>query len=206
MNNHKMACFLLLVLIGGIVYGTQEMRNRTNLAREAAESAKQEAENAEMQRSIAETNLIMLERETFDLRNGYQNWLPHFASVTNPQEGEQKVVDAIRSGGVFLLTQRFQLKEFQGEERGAITGVLEGELDFEDEYVKTLNWLGSLEEKVPSCRITSCNIIRGDRANNIHMKLKLEVPIMDPALAEVAKQNSAKAGTTASENPNPVES
>ncbi|MCB1229599.1 MAG: hypothetical protein KDN19_05005 [Verrucomicrobiae bacterium] len=192
MNNHKMACFVLLVLIGAMVYGTQEMRLRTGKAREAAESAKAEAENAELQRSIAETNLIMLERETFDLRNGYHEWLGHFVTVTNPQEGEQKISDAIRTGQVFLLSQRFQLKEFQGEERGTLIGVLEGDLDFEDDYAKTLNWLGQLEQSVPSCRITSCNIIRGDRSNNIRMKLKLEMPIMAPAVAEAAQAEQQK--------------
>ena len=186
MNNHKMACVFLMVVIAGIVYGTQEMRSRTANAKNAADTAQMEAENAELQRSVAETNLIALERETFDLRNGFKEWLPHFASVSNPQEGEQRIVDAVREGDVFLLSQRFQLKEFQAEDRGALTGVLEGELDFEDDYAKTLNWLGTLEEKVPSCRITSCNIIRGDRANNIHMKIKLEMPIMDASLAEAA--------------------
>ena len=200
MSNHKMACFLLLVLIGAMVYGTQEMRVRTNQARDAAESAKQEAENAEFQRSIAETNLIALERQTYELRNGFHEWLPHFAAATDPQEGEQKIVDAVRSGRVFLLSQRFQLKEFQGEDKGALIGVLEGELNFEDDYAKTLNWLGKLEETVPACRITSCNIIRGDRANNVHVKLKLAMPIMDPELAASSTEVAAKAAEKRKEN------
>lgn len=187
MNNHKMACVVLLVFIGIMLYGTQEMNNRTKTAREAAEQAQMEADNAIMQRNTAENILIALERETFELRNGYQKWLTHFVEVSNPQEGEQRIVDAIRNGKVFLLSQRFQLKEFQGEDRDALIGVLEGELDLEDDYVKTLNWLGQLEETVPQCRITSCNIIRGDRANNIRMKLKLEMPIFEPNLAEAAK-------------------
>lgn len=192
MNNHKMACVFLLVVIGGMLYGTQEMRNRTNAAREAAESAEREAEAAQMQRGIAETNLIGLERETFELREGFEKWFPHFSGATSPQEGEQRIADAIRDGKVFLLSNRFQMKEFAAEDKGILVGVLEGELDFEDDYVKTLNWLGKLEETVPNCRITSCNIIRGDRANNIRLKLKLEMPIMDPAIAEATAANLAK--------------
>lgn len=192
MNNHKMACFFLLVLIGAMLYGTQEMRNRTNKARQAAEAAQAEAENAQFQRGIAETNLIALKSDTFELREGFAKWFPYFSSATTPQEGEQRIADAIRDGKVFLLSNRFQMKEYAGDDRGVLIGVLEGELDFEDDYVKTLNWLGKLEESVPNCRITSCNIIRGDRANNIRLKLKLEMPIMDPAIAAATAEALAK--------------
>jgi hypothetical protein len=192
MNNHKMACVLLLILVGAMVYGTQEMNNRAKKAREAAESAKFSADDAERQRATAEMNLTRLERETSDLRKGFITWFPHFGAATTPQEGEQRIADAIRDGRVFLLSNRFNMKEFADENRGVLIGVLEGELEFEDDYVKTLNWLGKLEESVPNCRITSCNIIRGDRANNVRLKLKLEMPIMDPTVAETTKQNIAK--------------
>ena len=192
MNNHKMACFFLLVVIGGLLYGTQEMRNRTAKAREAAESARAEAESAQLQRGMAETALIALERETFELREGYKAWFPHFRAATTPQEGEQRISDAVREGKVFLLSNRFQMKDFAAEDKGVLIGALEGELEFEDDYVKTLNWLGKLEETVPNCRITGCNIIRGDRANNIRVKLKLEMPIMDPAIAEATAAELAK--------------
>ncbi|MCB1079929.1 MAG: hypothetical protein KDM64_19070, partial [Verrucomicrobiae bacterium] len=150
------------------------------------------AEDAEFQRGITETNLIGLERETFQLREGYFKWFPHFGAATTPQEGEQRISDAIREGKVFVLSNRFQMKDFAGDQKGVLIGVLEGELDFEDDYVKTMNWLGKLEETIPNCRITSCNIIRGDRANNIHLKLKLEMPIMDPKIAQITAENLSK--------------
>lgn len=189
MNDHKLACVVLLLLIAGMLYSTQEMKARTDRAADAARSAELAAENAQMQRSIAETSLIALQRDTHDLRDGYAKWGPYFAPITSPQDAEGFIADAVRKGDVFLLHRQTTVKEFQGDDRGVIYGVFEGEFDFEDDYVKTLNWLGQLEEDLPSCRITRLNAIRGDRENNVRLNLKIEVPLMDPNQASAFQTN-----------------
>lgn len=180
MSNQKLACVILLLLVAGMVFGTQKMRNRTLGAKNADMAAQSEAENAELQRRITEANLNTLEKKTADLRQVFREWLPHFQAFPTPQAGEQRISDLVLKGGVFVLSQRFEVAELK--EDGAVKSILEADLVFEDDYAKTLNWLGKLEEDVPNCRVTKCRLTRGERGNNVHLELKLEIPILDPAI------------------------
>ncbi len=179
MNNHKMACVFLMVLIAALVYGTQEMNHRAGESRQATEDAKAAAESAALQRQIAETNLIALETKTAELRKAYREWRPHFERVRSPQEGEQRIADFVRQGGVFLISQRFDLTQVSDDKTGAITRGLTAQLVFEDDYVKTLNWLGKFEEAFPGSRVNQCRLIRGERGNNIRLELKVVLPILN---------------------------
>lgn len=187
MNDHKLACVVLMLLIAAMLYGTQEMKARTDQAATAAQDAEMAAENAEMQRSIAETSLIALQRDTHELRQGYSRWASHFASITSPQEAEALIADAVRKSDILVLSQTTTVKEFQNEDRGVLYGVLEGEFDIEDDYVKTVNWLGEFERDLPNCRITHLKAIRGDRESNLRLTLKIEIPLMEPSLAAALK-------------------
>jgi hypothetical protein len=179
MNEHKMACVLLLVAIAGMVFGTQKMRNRAIESAEARDSAKAAAESAELQRRITETNLLALDKNTKDLRETYQQWLPHFQGVKSPQQGEQQIGQIIRQSDVFVLSQRFEVKEVSPKMNAIIRKALVADLVFEDDYVKTLNWLGRLEQSLPSCRVTNCRLKRGDRGNNVRLELKVAIPILN---------------------------
>jgi hypothetical protein len=55
---------------------------------------------------------------------------------------------------------------------------LVADLVVEDDYSKTLNWLGRLEEAIPTCRIIRCQIVRGDRGNDVHLDLQIQIPIL----------------------------
>jgi hypothetical protein len=180
MSNQKLACIILLILIAGLVFGTQKTRNRTLVAKNADLAAQSEAENAELQRRITEANLNTLEKKTAELRQVFREWLPHFQTFQTPQSGEQRISDLVLKGGVFVLSQRFEVTN--PDETAAVRSVLVADLVFEDDYAKTLNWLGQLEEAVPNCRVTKCRLTRGERGNAVHLELKLEIPILNPAI------------------------
>ncbi len=175
MNNHKMACVLLLVLIGAMLYGTQKMRSRAVAAQEAADATKNEATMAEQEKRVAEIKLKTVDAKTADLRRSYDEWLPHFNAVKNPESGEQRITELVREGDIFLLSQKYEEREIDPE--SMISRALVATLVVEDDYVKTMNWLGKLEESIPACRIAKCRLIRGDRGNNIHVELTVQVPV-----------------------------
>jgi len=77
---------------------------------------------------------------------------------------------------VFLISQKFEAKEV--DKTSIIAESLVGDLIVEDDYAKTLNWLGRLEESIPNCRITKCALTRGERGNDIHLELQVQVPIL----------------------------
>ena len=177
MNNHKAACVVLMIAIAAIVYFTQEYRANTSEVRDRVEDAKSSAENALFQQQIAETNLRALEAKTESIRESYQTWLPHLNRVRTPQEGEQKISQAIRKGEVFLLSQRFDMVEVSPDKNSLIQKALKADLVIEDDYATTLNWLGKLEEEIPSCRIDQCRMTRGERGNDIRLEVIIQIPI-----------------------------
>lgn len=175
MNNHKTACVLLLALIAGILYGVNSLRNSTSAARETAQMSQSEAETAEQQAQLANIQLKTLDSKTSQLRLVFGEWKPHFEAHTTAQDAEQRIAEVIREGDVFLISQKFETTEVGKE--SIIEEALVADLVVEDDYSKTLNWLGRLEEAIPSCRITRCQILRGDRGNDVHLELQVHIPI-----------------------------
>jgi hypothetical protein len=176
MKNHQSACFLLLFLTAAMLYGVNSLRNATSAARELALQTQSEAEMAEQQAQLAQIQLKTLDAKTAELRLVHGEWKPHFESYRSPQDAEQRIAEVIREGDVFLISQKFEAREV---DRGAvISDALVADLVVEDDYSKALNWLGRLEEAIPSCRITRCQLGRGDRGNDIHLVVQLQIPIL----------------------------
>jgi len=76
-----------------------------------------------------------------------------------------------------VVNQKFEDKANLGE-RMRPRSIL-ASLVVEDEYSKVLNWLGSLEKKIPLVRITSCRISAANTGRQVHMEVALEVPLID---------------------------
>jgi hypothetical protein len=177
MKNHQSACAFLLFLTGAILYGVSTLRNATSKAGELAAQSQSEAETAEQQAQLAQIQLKTLDSKTAELRLIYGEWKPHFEAHRTPQDAEQRIAEVIREGNVFLISQKFEAKEV--DQGSVISDALVADLVVEDDYSKALNWLGRLEESIPSCRITKCQIGRGDRGNDVHLTVQLQIPILE---------------------------
>lgn len=176
MNNHKTACVLLLALIAAILYGVNTLRNATSDARSTAQMSQSEAEMAEQQAQLANIQLKTLDSKTSELRLVFNEWKPHFEAHRTAQDAEQRIAEVIREGDVFLISQKFETADVGKD--SIIEEALVADLVVEDDYSKTLNWLGRLEEAIPSCRITRCQLVRGDRGNDVHLELQVQIPIL----------------------------
>lgn len=176
MKNHQSACFLLLFVVGAMLYGVNSLRNSTSAQRDAMQKALVETEAATQQAQLAQIQLKTLEAKTAQLRDIYNQWKPHFETLHSAPEVEQRIVELIREGKVFLVSQKFQ--PIDVEKGSLIPQALSADLVVEDDYTRALNWLGRLEESLPNCRITKCVLSRGDRGNDIHLVLQVQVPIL----------------------------
>lgn len=178
MKEQQAAVVVLILITLGLAYGTQQMRNKMVDTRQQTESAKLQADESETQRLTVESNLRLLKKDTDDLRAFYRAWLPHFEAVQNPQSGEAKVIDAVKRGGVFSTSQRFE--NGAGVTETVVPRSLKAKLVFEDEYAKAINWMGELERLLPTARTNGFEVRHADSGNDVHITLELEVPIFDP--------------------------
>jgi hypothetical protein len=56
----------------------------------------------------------------------------------------------------------------------------------EDDYAKTVNWIGEMERKLPLARMTSCRLTGGDNGRQVHAEVILEVPLADLKVSPAA--------------------
>ena len=189
MKDKQAAVFVLILIIVGLAYGTHQMRKKMLGMRAQAEVAKLEADSAETQRLAAEDSLRQLKADTDGLREFYRAWLPHLEAVQSPQAGEAKLIDAVKQGGVFSTSQRFENGPVN--EGSVIPRTLKAQLVFEDEYAKAINWMGQLERQLPTARTTEYVVRRGDSGNDVHISLVLEVPIFDPTAMVIERASAA---------------
>ena len=192
MKDKKAAVFVLILIIVGLAYGTHQMRKKMLDMRTQEEAAKLAADSAETQRLAAEDSLRLLKEDTDGLREFYRAWLPHLEAVQSPQAGEAKLIDAVKKGGVFSNSQRFE--NGPANPGNVISKTLKAQLEFEDEYAKAVNWMGQLERQLPTARTTEYIVRRGDSGNDVHISLLLEVPIFDPTAMVIERSSGAVEG------------
>ena len=176
MQAHKVACLVLIIFAAGMLYGVNQLRNASVEARENASLKETEAKQATQQAQLAQIQLKSLDAKSAPLRQVFREWEPHFESYRTAQAAEQRIVEVIREGDVFLISQKFESRDLDSQ--ALISEALVADLVVEDDYSKTLNWLGRLEEEIPSCRITRCNLTRGERGNDIHLELQVQIPVL----------------------------
>lgn len=178
MNDRKMACFILLLAIAGLALGTQKMRGRMLAAEKETEAAKMAANTAVQERMMSERLLADRKKKSAALLEFYHAWAPHLRELNGAQTGERKVVGLIKEKGVFPLSQRFD-EDKKATKGQLIPRTLRGTLVLEDDYAKTLNFIGALEETVPGCRVDHCLLKRGGAGNDVHVELTIQLPMVD---------------------------
>jgi len=177
MNGKKIACVVLMLIIAGVAYGTQMMQKRSKAMNEEAEMAETDAKMAEGQREVASTKLQALEYESQDLRQFLKDWEPLVRRVQSSQEADQSLQSLLRNSGILTVSQKFEVKD--SKDGKMMAKVLQGTLVVQDEYSKTLNWLGELERKLPFARVTVCRLKQGETGRQINLELHFEVPIVN---------------------------
>jgi hypothetical protein len=178
MNPKQIACFLLMALIGVIVYIAQIVHQKVSAMRQEAEDAESAATNAETERSTAEIKTAVLKTETEEIRRFLRAWLPAVEKIQTQQEVEQTIELSLREGGIGLVRQR------RTEPKGSSTNKLIPKsvlttLTIEEEYAKVLNWLGDIERRLPLSRMKIVQITGGSTARQLKLDVSFETPIFD---------------------------
>lgn len=173
-----MACIVLAIFVAMMFFGIQKMRMKKVAMQAAADEAKEKAEAAEFQRKTSETSLVRLRAESEELRQYFEQWLPYLSGVYTAEQEEQKIIDIVKTGQVFATSQRTEVIN-NDKDNGFIPKRLRAHLVIQDEYAKTLNWLGNLEESLPSSRISNYRLTRGLSGNDVQMEVTLDLPLIN---------------------------
>ncbi len=178
MKEKQMPCIVLAIAVALLFFGTQKVRQKKVAMQKEADEAKEKAEASEFQRKTNETAMITLKQESDGLRQYFDRWLPYLSSMWNTEQEEQKITEIVKSGQVFATSQRTEVIA-NDNSRGFIPKRLRAHLVIQDEYSKTLNWLGNLEESLPSSRVSNYRLTRGLSGNDVQMEVTLDLPLIN---------------------------
>jgi hypothetical protein len=187
MNGKKLACVVLMMILAGIAYGAQIMQKRSKAMQEEAEIAQSDATNAETAHKLVETEIKQLQFKTQHLRQFLKDWAPTVKLIQSIQDAEQALQSIVRNSNILTLSQKSDSRD--NRESPMVPKFLQGTLVVQDEYVKTMNWLGELERKIPLMRITSCRLKQGETGRQVNLEIRFDIPIVnrDAQVAEEKK-------------------
>ncbi len=191
MNGKKIACVVLLMIIGIAAYSGQIVHQKAEAKRAEASSAMDEAtaERGKLDTAKIQTEKIRIESD--ELLRFLRAWEPYADRIQTQSEVEESVLASLRSANLLILSQRFESRQIQvaaGSPGAAITKLVRASLVLEDDYAKTMNWIGELERRLPMARMMNCRITGGDNGRQVRAEIAIEVPLVDLKYNAIAKK------------------
>ena len=177
MTNKHFGCLALGLFILLMAHWTNASYKKLRSARDAEEMSRSAYDGAVFARSAEQRKMVILKRKTIDSREYLNQWEPYIRQAKNAQFGEALINLRIKQGGIITLSQVYETVDHV--KGGTIPETLNAKLVFEDDYVKTLNWLAGLEGSLPAVRVSNCKLSKGQSGNDIKMELSLDIPIIN---------------------------
>jgi len=189
MNGKKLACVILMVIVGIAAYCGQIVHQKADAKRNEASAAADEALKAKAEFDTAQIATEKYRYESDDLRRFLQTWTPHIDHMQTQSEVEETVLASLRNANLLVLSQKFEIRV--NSSGGIMPKTVRASLVLEDDYAKTINWIGELERRLPIARMMSCRITGGDSGRHVHAEISLEVPLMNLAYEQIAPAKKA---------------
>jgi hypothetical protein len=177
MQNKQAACFLILLLTGLCAYGVMFFKGKNDQQVQLADKAFQKLTSTQLSLKNAKVSLNELKKNTEAVRQNFREWEPELKLVDKTEKAEEAIQDTIRESKLYALESKSTVQPVIGNKY--VTKVLVSEITLEDDFHRIINWMGNLEETRSACRVTSCSIVKGASANDVRMKITIELPIMD---------------------------
>jgi hypothetical protein len=172
------------MIVGALAYFGQVGHKKADAKRAEAETAKSEKLKAEDALRLSEIKLTTLKADTEELRRFLQSWTPYAERIQTQSEVEQTVLASLRNANLLVLKQAFESKKSPGQPY--MPSAVRASIVLEDDYAKTVNWIGEMERKLPLARMTSCRLTGGDNGRQVHAEVILEVPLADLKVSPAA--------------------
>lgn len=183
MNNKHLAAILVGLMAVVFLQGIMEFRKRlTKLETELAE-AEGTATTAELQLNTEKSLLNSTQTKSQPTLDYMKAWTDTLVGIDSQEAAEARIAARVKDAELVTLSQRFELVEGKG---GAVERIVRANFTFEDDFAKTLNWLGNIEQEIPAIRVSNIKIVRGEGANDIRAQLTLDLPLLskEPEVVE----------------------
>jgi len=176
MNSKHISCAIVAVFIAILIQVTLSLKNNRLKAQQEARAAEQQESDALDHVTKERLQLSDLKRQSADLIEFLRIWQPQFDLINTAQSAEVNFSMLVRNSGLVNLAQSFRTEAVKGNP--SILSELHAQLVFEDDYIQLLNWLGKVENKLPTMRVRDVHISKGSRPGDIRLETSLEQPLI----------------------------
>ena len=189
MNGKKIACIVLMLFVAILSYAGQILNKNAQVKRTAATLAENDAFTARNNLTLLETKVAVLRNDSEDVRRFLVSWTPFADRIQIQSDVETTMLASVRNAGIIMLSNKFEIRSTSADL--VIPKIVRASIVIEDDYAKTLNWIGELERKLPLSRVMSCKITGGENGRQVRTEIAIEVPL--PNLKAVPATLAVKA-------------
>lgn len=189
MNQKHLASVLLFAVIIAFSQGVLMLHKKRQAAQEAAEAAETKLDIATRMHSSAQMVLTKTRESTAPLRKYYRMWLPEFEKTDSELKAKDTFLPTIKRIPNLVFFDLGMNPLAPIKEAAFVVQRSAGRAKLVGDYQKCLQLLSMVERELPTSRISSVEIRKGERANDIEVSLVVEFPVIIPS--------APAAGTTA---------
>jgi hypothetical protein len=168
---------MLVMIIAAVIYGTQTMQHAASAMQTEKDTANDEFLEAQNQCYKQEKKLAQRTEETRELRQFLETWTPIINRYQSSQDGELELMKTIRNNSLLTLAQKLEVRE--NKTNTLVPKSLLASFTVQDDYAKTMNWLGEIERKIPIARVTNCRLKKGDAGGRVNLEVHFEIPFIN---------------------------
>jgi hypothetical protein len=184
MNTKHLACVLLFAVIIGLFLGTKVLNEKMVTATEAAEDAKARHQSTQSKHTMARAALEKARTDTAAHRMFLDRWRQNFES-----NGSEAI--AVKNDFGRMLKRFPNLTPFgnqtnppvENKDMSYVNRRVTSTVKLEGDAEKAIQLLASIERELPTSRISSLEIRKGQRNNDIELDLSVEFPLVAAPLA-----------------------
>ena len=188
MNQKHLASILLFAVIIGLAQGVLMLNKKRQAAMEAAEAAESKLATTSAMRATAQTALDTTRESTAPLRKYFRMWQPEFEKTDSEIKAKDSFNRTIKRIPNLVMFDQGMNPPAPNKEASFVVQRAAGRAKFEGDYQKSIQLISMVEREIPTSRISSIEIRKGQRANDVEVQLLVEFPLIAaPAAAAVKK-------------------
>lgn len=178
MNHKHLASVLLFAIIIGLSQGVLMLNKKRQAAEESAETAGSKLATTSSLRNQAQIVLGKTRESSAPLRKYYRMWLPEFEKTDSEIKAKDSFLPTLNRVSNLVMFDRGMNPLVPLKDATFVMQRAAGRAKFEGDFQKSLQLLSMIERELPTSRISSVELRKGQRANDVEVSMLVEFPVI----------------------------
>ena len=178
MNQKHLASLLLFAVIIALGYGVKTLDTKRQAVQETADAAKSKLETTTAMRTSAQNFLVTTREATAPLRKYFRMWVTEFEKTDSEVKAKDSFNKTIKRVPNLVIFDQGMNPPAPNKDASYVVQRASGRAKFEGDYQKSIQLISMIEREIPTSRISSIEVRKGQRANDVEVQLVAEFPLI----------------------------